>query len=636
MTDPNAFKIMICSDTHLGYKEKDPVLINDSFDSFEEVLQIANERKVDFLLHGGDLFHEHKPSKETFIRTEDILSRYVFGDPRQDYKIASKVPLNTRESNLSIQLPIFMIHGNHDDPGGFGNMSNVDIVKAAKLVNYMGKVECLEKIEVEPILFQKGDTKIALYGIGYIKDERLNLAFEKKQIKFLRPQGDWFNILLLHQTKERGAGIGLNKRQYIREKILPDFFNLIVWGHEHECIPILKKCEQTGTNILYLGSTVVTSLIDSEAKPKHCFILDLQKTDFKLEPIPLKTARPFIYDQIELSQTGIEKDDAAVLKYIEEKIDKMIERNIEERKELSSKSKVELPNEMIPLLRLKIEYTGYSVANLRLLTKKLEGKIANWQRDYVKFYKRPIHIPQPVTKNKKGEESKNIEDQNIANLFNSEDVKEMEDPAEKQLDILIDRKLKEKCEDFVIPTDKFMEVIERSTKRSDGGHTMEGVWRKVYTEINKFGSKIICENSKELESFKGMTLEDTYTNVVKNLLNIDMETLQKEIHDEMLLRPRDENGKEIKGLDNMEDYEESKIQTSQVEDMDLGEPGLKVGLQKQKHNFGLISKVLPEKRKSYLIDQNSNGNIKKFKPDDPILEPNNSEKIRVLPQFVKK
>ena len=51
-------------------------------------------------------------------------------------------------------------------------------------MNYFGKVDCLEKIEVEPILFQKGETRIALYGIGYVKDERLNLAFEKKQIKF--------------------------------------------------------------------------------------------------------------------------------------------------------------------------------------------------------------------------------------------------------------------------------------------------------------------------------------------------------------------------------------------------------------------------------------------------------------------
>ena len=136
-SDPiNTFTIMICSDTHLGYKEKDPVLSNDSFDSFEEVLSLANNRKVDFLIHGGDLFHEHKVSKETLIRTEDLLSRHIFGESHQAFRIATKIELNTRETNLSVRLPIFIIHGNHDDPGGLGNMSNVDIVKSARLVKF--------------------------------------------------------------------------------------------------------------------------------------------------------------------------------------------------------------------------------------------------------------------------------------------------------------------------------------------------------------------------------------------------------------------------------------------------------------------------------------------------------------------
>ena len=46
-----------------------------------------------------------------------------------------------------------------------------------------------------------GKTKIALYGIGNMKDERLNIAFENKRIKFKRPlkdTDDWFNILVLH------------------------------------------------------------------------------------------------------------------------------------------------------------------------------------------------------------------------------------------------------------------------------------------------------------------------------------------------------------------------------------------------------------------------------------------------------
>jgi double-strand break repair protein MRE11 len=103
--------------------------------------------------------------------------------------------------NLSIKLPIFIIHGNHDDPSGLEYLSNIDLMNSNNYVNYFGKVTNIEDIEVVPILLVKGKTKIALYGIGHMKDERLNIAFENKKIKFKRPLKDkdeWFNILIIH------------------------------------------------------------------------------------------------------------------------------------------------------------------------------------------------------------------------------------------------------------------------------------------------------------------------------------------------------------------------------------------------------------------------------------------------------
>jgi hypothetical protein len=45
--DPSStFKIMVASDIHLGYMEKDPVRGDDSFLAFEEVLLLAKERDV--------------------------------------------------------------------------------------------------------------------------------------------------------------------------------------------------------------------------------------------------------------------------------------------------------------------------------------------------------------------------------------------------------------------------------------------------------------------------------------------------------------------------------------------------------------------------------------------------------------
>lgn len=67
-------------------------------------------------------------------------------------------------------------------------LSTLDQASTNNYINYFGKVENIENIVVKPVLFQKGNTKIALFGIGHMKDERLNLAFEEKKIKFKRPK----------------------------------------------------------------------------------------------------------------------------------------------------------------------------------------------------------------------------------------------------------------------------------------------------------------------------------------------------------------------------------------------------------------------------------------------------------------
>lgn len=47
-------------------------------------------------------------------------------------------------------------------------------------VNVMQQLEgsTIGKLEIAPVLLQKGTTKIALYGLGNIRDERLARAFQ--------------------------------------------------------------------------------------------------------------------------------------------------------------------------------------------------------------------------------------------------------------------------------------------------------------------------------------------------------------------------------------------------------------------------------------------------------------------------
>lgn len=47
---------------------------------------------------------------------------------------------NTEDPTLHVGLPVYTIHGNHDDPSGADNLSAVDILSSCGLVNYFGKV----------------------------------------------------------------------------------------------------------------------------------------------------------------------------------------------------------------------------------------------------------------------------------------------------------------------------------------------------------------------------------------------------------------------------------------------------------------------------------------------------------------
>ncbi len=59
--------------------ERDPIRGGDSLESFKEVLTLAKEKQVDFLLLGGDLFHENKPSRYVIHRVMELLRQYCLG-----------------------------------------------------------------------------------------------------------------------------------------------------------------------------------------------------------------------------------------------------------------------------------------------------------------------------------------------------------------------------------------------------------------------------------------------------------------------------------------------------------------------------------------------------------------------------
>ncbi|KAF8023984.1 hypothetical protein BT93_F1246 [Corymbia citriodora subsp. variegata] len=364
----STLRILVATDCHLGYVEKDEVRRHDSFQAFEEICSIAEKKKVDFLLLGGDLFHENKPSRSTLVKTIEILRRYCLNDQPVQFEVVSDQTVNFQnifghvnyeDPHFNVGLPVFTIHGNHDDPAGVDNLSAIDILSTCNLVNYFGKMVLggsgVGEITLHPILIRKGSTTVALYGLGNIRDERLNRMFQTPHaVQWMRPEpqegcqvSDWFNILVLHQNR-----VKTNPKNAINEHFLPRFLDFVVWGHEHECIIDPQEVPGMGFHITQPGSSIATSLIDGESKPKHVLLLEIK--------VVLKDV------------TDIDPNDQnSILEHLDKVVRNLIDKS---SKKAANRSELKLP-----LIRIKVDYSGFMTINPQRFGQKYVGKVANPQ-----------------------------------------------------------------------------------------------------------------------------------------------------------------------------------------------------------------------------------------------------------------
>ncbi|MBA0660920.1 hypothetical protein Goklo_012860 [Gossypium klotzschianum] len=368
--------------------EKDEIRRHDSFQSFDEICSIAEERQVDFLLLGGDLFHENKPSRSTLVKAIEILRRHCLNDQPVQFQVVSDQTVNFQNAfghvnyedpHFNVGLPVFSIHGNHDDPAGVDNLSAVDILSACNLVNYFGKMVLggsgVGQITLCPILIRKGSTAVALYGLGNIRDERLNRMFQTPHaVQWMRPEpqegcevSDWFNILVLHQNR-----VKMNAKNAINERFLPRFLDFIVWGHEHECLIDPQEVPGMGFHITQPGSSVATSLIDGESKPKHVLLLEIKGNQYRPAKIPLTSVRPFEYTEVVLKdEPDIDPNDQnSILEHLD-KVSGLIEK--------SNRKAVNGSEQKLPLVRVKVDYSGFMTINPQRFGQKYVGKVANPQ-----------------------------------------------------------------------------------------------------------------------------------------------------------------------------------------------------------------------------------------------------------------
>ncbi|CAE6450840.1 unnamed protein product [Rhizoctonia solani] len=408
----DTIKIMLATDNHIGYNERDPIRGQDSINTFKEILELARKHDVDFILLAGDLFHENRPSRDSLYRTIALLREYTLSDKPVQIELLSNPDegkadgfsfpaINYEDSNLNVGIPVFSIHGNHDDPQGAGPdgaLCALDMLSVAGLINYIGKSDLSASddpnagIQIKPVLLRKGTTQLALYGVGNVKDQRMHFELRSNRVKMFMPKDkdDWFNILLVHQNRVKRGPL-----EAVPEGMFDDSINLVVWGHEHDCRIVPEPVAGKEYFITQPGSSVATSLADGEAIPKHVALLEIQHNTFQLTPIPLRTVRPFVLDDVNLSDAaetdGIDiTNQVSVMKFLRERVNALIDQAQEEwheRNEAVGISPAEAGEMMLPLVRLKVETTGVSVmSNPVRFSQEFIGRVAN-PRDVLVFHR---------------------------------------------------------------------------------------------------------------------------------------------------------------------------------------------------------------------------------------------------------
>jgi double-strand break repair protein MRE11 len=404
--------MLIATDNHVGAHERDPIRGNDSVDTFEEIMCLAREKEVDMVLLGGDLFHENKPSRKSLYHVMRALRQNCLGARPCELQMLSDGSehfdsyfdhANYEDPDINISIPVFSIHGNHDDPSGEGHFTALDILSMSGLINYFGRTPQNDNIEVKPVLMQKGTTKLALYGLSNVRDERLYRTFRDEKVRFFRPstqQTDWFQMMVVHQNH-----VPHTDTSYLPENFLPTFLDLVIWGHEHECKIEPEVNVEMNFKVMQPGSSVATSLMPGEAVPKYVTVLSVTGKEFTSEPIRLRTVRPFVYRDIVLSsdkaaiKIGTKDDHRTELtRYLIGIVDDMIdeaEKQWEEARadnpppatQESSNANSECP---LPLIRLRVDtmkpdgISKFEVENPQRFSNRFTGRVAN-TKDIISF-----------------------------------------------------------------------------------------------------------------------------------------------------------------------------------------------------------------------------------------------------------
>lgn len=235
-----AFRFIHCSDLHIdspfkGLASQVPSLTErlqeSTFQSFENIVKLAMEEKVDAVLIAGDIFDGADRSLQAQLKFRRGL-------------------LELSEKGI----PSFIVHGNHDPSNSWSHT----LKWPESTTIFPG-----DKVERIPVI-REGETLAWIYGISYPQKE----VNENLALKFKKDQEQGFAIGLLHANVGQQPGHD-NYAPCSLQDLISSNFDYWALGHIHEH----KILRENNPCIVYSGNTQARHL--KETGPKGCCLVTL-------------------------------------------------------------------------------------------------------------------------------------------------------------------------------------------------------------------------------------------------------------------------------------------------------------------------------------------------------------------------
>lgn len=268
-------KILFLADTHLGFDMPQRPKVerrrrgSDFFDNFMLALEPAFRRRVDLVVHGGDLLYRSRVPDSLVVKVFEPLIRLA-----------------------ETGMPVFIVPGNHERSkipvSIFESHENIRIFNRPRTYTFTGN-----------------GIKLALSGFPFVRNNS-GSSFPKmvKKTAWSGTDSD-IRILCMHQIVE-GAVVGPSGYTFregpdvIGLSDLPACFDLVLSGHIHRCQSLLSDTPDRPLKapVLYPGSIERTSFAERGEKKGYLVITVEQqkkrsgcKVDWSFVELP---ARPMV------------------------------------------------------------------------------------------------------------------------------------------------------------------------------------------------------------------------------------------------------------------------------------------------------------------------------------------------------